>query len=76
MKLNRIIQGDALEILSLLPNDTFAGIVTSPPYNLGDRNPPSKSQRQDPPDKSTGGVGLAVLSPPVGGFPRWQRTRS
>ena len=43
--MNQIIQGDALAELRKLPDDTFAAIVTSPPYNLGDRNPPSKSKR-------------------------------
>lgn len=45
MTLNRIIQGDALEQLRELPANTFAAIVTSPPYNLADRNKPGKSKR-------------------------------
>ena len=45
MELNKIICGDALEQLRELPPDTFAAIVTSPPYNLGDRNAPGKSKR-------------------------------
>ena len=46
MTLNEIIQGDALAELRELPADSFACIVTSPPYNLADRNKPSKSKRQ------------------------------
>lgn len=45
MTLNEIIVGDALEQLRELPADTFAAVITSPPYNLGDKNLPGKSKR-------------------------------
>lgn len=32
--LNRIIQGDCLEVMKSLPSESFELIVTSPPYNL------------------------------------------
>lgn len=34
MELNKIIQGDCLEVMKTLPDETFDLIVTSPPYNL------------------------------------------
>ena len=43
---NQIIPGDALAELRALPADTFAACITSPPYNLADRNKPGKSKRQ------------------------------
>lgn len=46
MTLNQIILGDALGELHRLPAESFAAVITSPPYNLGDKNPPSKSQRK------------------------------
>lgn len=58
MKLTAFIQGDALEILSLLPNDTFAGIVTSPPYNLGDRTPPANPNGKTHPINPPSGSAL------------------
>ena len=50
-----IIQGDALAVLETLAADSFAAIVTSPPYNLGRTNPLSKAGK--------GGVPRARTTP-------------
>lgn len=34
LKYNRIIQGDCLEVMKTLPDNSFDLVVTSPPYNL------------------------------------------
>lgn len=34
MEYNKIVQGDCLEVMKTLPNESFDLIVTSPPYNL------------------------------------------
>ena len=31
---NKIVQGDCLEVMKTLPNESFDLVVTSPPYNL------------------------------------------
>ena len=35
MELNKIIQGDCLEILKILPDNSIDSIITDPPYELG-----------------------------------------
>lgn len=39
----RVVCDDALAALRRQPDDCFAAVVTSPPYNLGHTNPASKS---------------------------------
>ena len=46
MKLNHIYQGDCLEVLSTLPDESVDLVITSPPYNLGnDHHTGSKRHR-------------------------------
>lgn len=35
MEINRIIEGDCLEVMAGLPNDSVDAVVTDPPYGLG-----------------------------------------
>lgn len=38
MEVNQILQGDCLEVMKEIPDDSIDLIVTSPPYNLGKRH--------------------------------------
>lgn len=42
--LNRVICGDALEVLRALPNDSVDAVITDPPYCSGGRSINAKQQ--------------------------------
>lgn len=63
-----IIPGDARVELQRLPGDTFAAVITSPPYNLGATNPLSKAGKGGVPrpgTKPTTYQGFADALPPA-----------
>ena len=64
----QIIPGDARAELQRLPGDTFAAVITSPPYNLGATNPLSKAGKGGVPrpgTKPTAYQGFADALPPA-----------